>query len=90
MKTSRGVVWVGIILLGCVALPIAAYVIGGRLAGPYAGPRGLASYLGAVYQDAARGRPLAIALLFGPLLCVAVWPLRSLLLKLAPKRAEAR
>jgi len=81
-------VWGTLLLLGCVALPIVAYVGGGRLAGPYAGPRGLASYLGAIYQDAGRGSPLALALLFGPLLCAVVWALRSLLLGRVPERAD--
>lgn len=77
--------WRWILLLvslfaGCVLLPVAAYVIGGRFAGPYAGPRGLASYFGAIYADAARGQPIALLMILGPALCMGVWGLRAWLL----------
>lgn len=78
--------WRSILLLvslfaGCVLLPVAAYVVGGRFAGPYAGPRGLASYFGAIYADAARGQPVALLMVLGPALCVVVWGLRAWLLR---------
>jgi hypothetical protein len=82
MKASHWTLVVVLLLFtGVVLIPIATYVTGGRVVGPYAGTRGLASYLGSVYADAARGRPLALALLFGPLLAVMVWPLRAWLLR---------
>lgn len=78
--------WRWILLLlslfaGCVLLPVAAYVVGGRLAGPYAGSRGLASYFGAIYADAARGQPVALLMILGPTLCLGVWGLRTWLLR---------
>lgn len=62
-------------------MPVITYMVGGHLVGRYAGPRGLASYLGAIYADAGRGNPLALALLVGPVLCAGVWLLRSWFLK---------
>jgi hypothetical protein len=75
---------------GAVLVPVAAYVAGGRLVGPYAGPRGLASYLGSIYADAFSGRPQALLLLLGPLLCMGIWELRGWLCRryLAPAEAE--
>jgi hypothetical protein len=80
MKRSAWILFIALIVVGFVAVPVGAYVAGGRLAGPYAGPRGLASFLGAIYADAVRGRLLALTLLLGPLLAVSVWPLRAWLL----------
>lgn len=74
MKTSHWVWLLVLLLFAFVVLPIAAYVAGGAMAGPYSGPRGLASYLQHIYADAASGRPLALALLFGPVLAALVWP----------------
>ena len=78
---SRVLLLATALLAGIVLVPMAAYVWGGRLAGPYAGTRGLASYLGALYADAAQGRLLAWLVLAGPVLAVGVWPLRSFLLR---------
>ncbi len=61
--------------------PILAYVAGGRVVGAYAGPRGLASYLGSIYEAAGRGHPLALTLLLAPVLVAGIWLLRSRLVK---------
>ena len=61
------------LLLGTLALPVAAYVAGSHLIAPYEGEHGLASFFGAIYADAVRARPLALSLLFGPALVLAVW-----------------
>jgi hypothetical protein len=73
----------GVVLLcvGMFVMPVAAYLAGANLAGEYQGPRGLASYMGAIYADAARGRLPALLLLCGPLLAVAIWPLRAWILR---------
>ncbi len=84
MKSSRWSVWLALLFLGCIVVPIGGYVAGGRVADAYAGSRGLASYLGTIYQDAAQGRPLALAILLGPLACGLVWRLRSALLRRVP------
>jgi hypothetical protein len=81
LKRSRWILLAAMVVAGCVVLPVVAYVVGGRLVGPYAGPRGLASYLGAIYSDAGQGNPLAVAMLGGPLLCAGAWLIRSWLLK---------
>jgi hypothetical protein len=54
-------------------LPIAAYVAGTRLIAPYEGPHGLSSFFGAIYADAARAQPLALALILGPAVVVVIW-----------------
>jgi hypothetical protein len=50
----------------------------------------LASYLGSIYADAFSGRPQALLLLLGPLLCMGIWELRGWLCRryLAPAEAE--
>lgn len=68
------------LFIGTVLLPVSAYLAGGRVIGPYEGTRGLASYLGAIYQDAGRGRVPALLVLFGPAASLLVWYLRSWLL----------
>jgi len=66
---------------GPLLLPVAAYVAGGRLIGPYAGARGLASYLESIYGAALAGGPLALAVVLGPVLVVLAWSLRRRLLQ---------
>lgn len=66
---------------GPLLLPVAAYVAGGRLVGPYAGSRGLASYLESIYGDALAGGALALAVVLGPVLIVVAWSLRRRLLQ---------
>lgn len=68
------------LVMGLVLLPVAGYVVGGRLIGPYPGPRGLASYFGAIFSEAGRGHPLALLLLLGPAAIVVIWWLRARLL----------
>jgi hypothetical protein len=63
------------LLLGLVVLPIAIFVVGQRWVEPYEGARGIGTFFGTVYGDAARGRPLALALLFSPFLLALLWRL---------------
>jgi len=73
-RVVKRLAWIAVLLLvGGVLLPMGAYLLGTRLAGPFSGPRGLASYLGTIYADAAAGRPLALLLILGPLCCAAIW-----------------
>jgi hypothetical protein len=67
--------WLPIIALlgGTLLLPVACYLAGARLIAPYEGPHGLSSYFGAIYADAARAQPLALALILGPALIVVIW-----------------
>ena len=80
----------GVLLLaGALILPVLGYIGGGRIVGAYAGPRGLASYLGSIYDAAGRGRPLALSLLLAPALIAGVWLFRIWLLRrLQPMRQE--
>lgn len=77
LKVSRWVIILALLFTGAVLLPVLAYIAGSRLVGDYAGPRGLASYLGSIYADAGGGHPLAITLLLAPSLVMAIWLLRS-------------
>lgn len=74
---------------GPLLVPVAAYVAGGRIVGPYAGARGLESYLGAIYADALRGRLLALAIVLGPLLVAIGWSVRSAYLRRRARKAAA-
>jgi hypothetical protein len=65
------------LLSGALLLPVTAYIAAGRIIGPYAGTRGLASYLGAIYLDASQGKPLALLILVAPTLCLGLWMLRG-------------
>jgi hypothetical protein len=76
--------WLLLLFLGVAGpliLPVAAYVAGGRIVGPYAGARGLETYLGAIYADALRGGVLALAIVLGPLLVALAWSLRRSVLR---------
>jgi hypothetical protein len=73
---------------GLLVLPVAGYLAGDRLIGAYAGPRGIASYLGSLYGDALSGRPLALGVLLGPVLACLVWWLRGWLLRRAGRTAS--
>lgn len=76
MKPTRLLTLLALAFSGSVAFPIVAYWAGGRVVGPYAGPRGLATYIGSIYSDAANGSPLALVMVTGPVLIVAIWKLR--------------
>jgi hypothetical protein len=85
----RWILWGACLLAGALFLPVAAYIIGGRMIGPYEGPRGMASYLGAIYGDVGRGQPLALILVFGPAACLAAWSLRGWLTRRLTPPADA-
>lgn len=74
---------------GPLLVPVAAYVAGRRIAGPYAGARGLESYLGTIYADALRGNPLALAIVLGPLLVAITWSARGAYVRRRARREAA-
>lgn len=76
MKASRLLALLALALSGSVVFPVAAYWAGGRVVGPYAGPRGLATFIGNIYSDAASASPWALVMVTGPVLVVAIWKLR--------------
>jgi hypothetical protein len=73
----RSLLWLVLALAGGFLLAVVAYWTGTRLIGPFAGARGLATFLGNIYADAGKGSPLALALLAGPLAIGLVWKLRG-------------
>ncbi|MCC7330116.1 MAG: hypothetical protein IT484_08195 [Gammaproteobacteria bacterium] len=77
MKPTRTLAWLALVATGGLLLPVAAYWAGTRIIGPYAGTRGLATFIEALYHDAAGGSPLALALLAGPVLIAILWKLRA-------------
>jgi hypothetical protein len=79
--------WLPIVALivGALLLPIAAYVGGTHLVAPYEGAHGLGSFFGAIYADAARGHPLALSLLLGPVLVVVIWKMNGWLWRLTAR-----
>ena len=81
MNTKRlGVLSALLLALGLLALPVTAYLAAGQVVGPYEGPRGLASYLGAIYGDALSGHAPALIMLFSPCLIALLWVARFLAL----------
>jgi hypothetical protein len=81
MKRQHWILMLICLLAGGLVLPIAAYVVGGRVIGPFQGSRGLATYLGTLYADAAHGHVLALVTLLGPALCLVIWLLRAWLVR---------
>lgn len=60
-------------LAGGVALPVAGYMAGKRLIGPYEGRLGLRDYVDSIYGALGRGEPLAWLVVLAPLLIVLTW-----------------
>jgi len=71
MKNLR--LWLAFAVFCIVAVPVAVFLGGLWLAGPYEGENGIFGMLGAVYGDALSGQPGAIGLLFSPVLIIAIW-----------------
>jgi hypothetical protein len=67
------------LMLGWLALPGLAYVLGRQVIGRYEGDRGLASYAGSIYAAAGEGRPLAMVMVFAPTLLLGIWALHNYL-----------
>ena len=64
---------VAALLLGLVVMPVGIFMVGQRWVEPYEGARGIGTFFGTVYGDAARGRPLALALLLSPVAIAVTW-----------------
>lgn len=58
----------GALLLGLLAVPVAAYWMGGKAVGEYADPGGLLAFWTSIYADALRFRGAGLIFLLGPLL----------------------
>ena len=60
----------GFCLLG---VPAIVYWVGGLLAGPYEGERGILGMMGTIYGDALTGHLSALILLFAPMILIGIW-----------------
>ena len=65
--------WLYAVLVCRLAVPVAVYVLGGLIVGPYEGERGLLGMMGTIYVDALTGHAAAWLLLLAPVLLVAIW-----------------
>ena len=67
--------WTGVVALmtGGIVLPAGAYLAGKRFIGPYEDPRGVAGYVGSIWEGALAAEPQAWAVLLAPLALVACW-----------------
>jgi len=65
--------WVQLLFLSGVLVPIAAYVVGQWVIGPYEGNFGLAGYFFSIYSDALQGKPTAWILLTALPLMLLIW-----------------
>lgn len=60
-------------LAGWLALPVAGYMAGKRVIGPYEGRLGLRDYVDSIHAGVDRGEPLAWLIVLAPLLIGLVW-----------------
>lgn len=70
---SRAVTVVSHLLCGFGLLPVLVFVVGEALVGPYQGPVGLASFMGALYADLGNFQLGAWLLVATPSIIVGVW-----------------
>ncbi|MEZ5565840.1 MAG: hypothetical protein R3F24_10120 [Gammaproteobacteria bacterium] len=66
----------GLVLLaltGGLVLPIAGYMTGKHVIGPYEGKLGLSDYVGSIYEAAGRGEVLAWWLMLSPIVIALLW-----------------
>ncbi len=61
-----------LLLAGIYLLPLAIYMVGQLLAGPYEGS-GALGYIGSIYRAALDGKLAAWSLILSPVLIVMVW-----------------
>ena len=65
--------WVQLLFLSGILVPIAAYVVGQWIIGPYEGNFGLLGYFFSIYSDALQAKPTAWILLTGrPLMLLSL------------------
>ena len=75
-------------LVGALLTPVAVYLFGSTVMGPYEGDGGFGSFAGSVFSAAAGGKPGALALLLTPTGLVLTWWLIIRLLRRAPADTE--
>jgi hypothetical protein len=64
---------VAALLTGGIGLPAAAYLAGKRFIGAYEDSRGVAAYVGSIWEGALAAEPQAWAVLLAPLGLVVCW-----------------
>jgi hypothetical protein len=65
--------WLYAVLVCLLGVPVAIYVLGGLIVGPYEGERGLIGMMGTIYVDALTGHVSTWIMLLAPALLVAIW-----------------
>ena len=77
------------LLTGFLILPIAVYVFGQQVVGPYEGDGGLGTFLWSIYSGLANGAFAAWILVLSPALVVGTWYVVVKILQAARSRAPA-
>ncbi len=72
MKRST-VILLGLCLLAALLAPVAVYLFGSAVMGPYEGTGGLGGFVGQVYSQAFAGKTSALALMLSPALALLTW-----------------
>lgn len=65
--------WMLFTLLSILTIPVAIFLFGRLLAGPYEGKFGLLGLMGNIYRDAILGNAGAWLILLSPLILIAIW-----------------
>jgi hypothetical protein len=75
MGTAWRWLWTTVVALlaGGLALPAAAYLTARHFVGTYEGSRGVAGYVGSIWEGALAAEPQAWSILLAPLALVACW-----------------
>ena len=62
-----------LLVTGTTVIPVAAYLVGHTVIGPYEGDYGLAGYLGSIYLAAWQGKKAALIIMLAPVLVAGAW-----------------
>jgi hypothetical protein len=81
--------WALFTLFSLLLIPIAVFLGGWFLAGPYEGNAGVFGLTGSIYGDAIAGKPSALVLLAAPVLLIIIWKSAFLLRAQITNRARA-
>ena len=65
--------WLYAVLVCLLGVPVAIYLLGGLIVGPYEDERGLIGMMGKIYVDALTGHASTWLMLLAPVLLIAIW-----------------
>ena len=65
--------WLYLLAFCLFGVPTIVYWVGGLLAGPYEGERGILGMMATIYGDALTGHLSALVLLFAPVILIGIW-----------------